>query len=351
MRITIIGAGNGGQAMAGHFSLLGHTVILYARHIQAVAAITQRKQVVLTGDIEGVGKLEKVTDNLAEAVSGAEVIMIVTTADAHKELAQQISGLVEDGQVIVLNPGRTLGALEFSHNLKTERRTYVAEAQTLMYACRTEAPGRVRVIRVKDRVLVAARPAIDTEHVVKVLNEIHDCFMPAKNILVTGLENIGAVFHPAIVIMNTASIEQGKQFNFYKDISPSTARLVSAVDKERLAIGESYGLALHSAEEWVTFAYSDVAEGSLLTELNSNPAYSEIPSPTSLDTRYLVEDVPTGILPMVELAKVTGVKVPLLSSILTIGQCLLGTDFSTTGRTLDSLGIGNLNADQILKNL
>lgn len=32
-RISIIGAGNGGQAMAGHLSLMGHEVKVYKKYI------------------------------------------------------------------------------------------------------------------------------------------------------------------------------------------------------------------------------------------------------------------------------------------------------------------------------
>lgn len=43
---------------------------------------------------------------------GAKIIMVVTPAAGHQDIAQRLSPYLEEGQIIVLNPGRTGGALE-----------------------------------------------------------------------------------------------------------------------------------------------------------------------------------------------------------------------------------------------
>lgn len=61
----------------------------------------------------------------------------------------------------------------------------------------------------------------------------------------------------------------------------------------------------------------------------------------------LLEDIPTGILPMIELGKVAGLKLPLMNSIYNLSECLLGIDFRKNGRTLRQLGFENLKVSQI----
>lgn len=352
MNISIIGAGNGGQAMAGHFALLGHNVKLYNRNLDNIKPILSSGEIALNDKIVGVGKLRIVTDDLQEAISNSEIIMVVTVATAHRELASKMAPFLKDGQTIVLNPGRTLGALEFYNEINkyTNTRVYIAEAQSLIYACRADSPGNVRIIGIKVRVPLAAFPTEDTDYVLEKVNKVFPCFIKAKNILHTSLENIGAILHPAVIIFNTAAIERGNLFYFYNDMTASVANFLEKIDQERLAIGQSLGIELLSLYDWVSYAYNDIEGESLLEKMRNNPAYFKIKSPSALESRLLFEDIPTGLLPMTEIAKLVKVRTPLMSSIIEIMQSLLGVNFYSCGRTLSNLGIHNISELMDLNN-
>jgi opine dehydrogenase len=354
MKITIIGAGNGGHAMAGHFGLLGYNVRLYSRYYSEISEIAKKGGVKLTGAINGFGKVAMVTDNIAEAVSGSEIIMIVTTATAHREIAELLLPCLEENQIIVLNPGRTCGAIEFNNVLKNagfQKNVFIAEAQSLIYACRITAPAEVRIIGVKDKVLLATLPKIHTNEVCNKLNTIYDCFVPAENVLVTGLENIGAIFHPTVVLFNAATIERGQQFFFYNDMTPSIASFIENVDKERLEIGKAFGFKLVPAVEWISQAYSNIKGDNLCEKMKNNPAYYNILAPTHLNNRFISEDIPSGVLPMIELAASNFIPTPLLTSIFQIYQSLTNRDFKRNGRTLKNLGLEGKTVSEILEML
>ena len=80
-----------------------------------------------------------------------------------------------------------------------------------------------------------------------------------------------------------------------------------------------------------------------------NPAYHDIKAPGSIFTRQLTEDIPTGLLPMSELGHLAGVETPLMDSIITIVSSLLGFDFRKNGRTLENLGLGDKNKQQVIE--
>lgn len=353
MKIAVIGGGNGGQAMAGHLALMGHDVRLYLRNRKLLEVLQRRKTIELKGCIRGTVKIGLITDNLEEAVIGTGIVMIVTTASAHGDLAQRLATILEDGQIVILNPGRTGGAMEFRHVLKERgcnTHPLLAEAQTLVYACRATSPGEVDVIGVKDKVFLAALPASDTDAVMHVIRRVYPCFIPVENVLHTSLENIGAIFHPGIVIFNAACIERGKQFYFYRDMTPSVAEFLEAMDRERLAVGAAYGIRLISAKDWVSFAYGHVEGETLCERMKNNPAYHNIMAPSRIDARQIMEDIPTGILPLTELGRIAEVKVPMMESILSICSFLLQNDFRQTGRTLERMGLGQCSdASQILQ--
>jgi opine dehydrogenase len=60
--------------------------------------------------------------------------------------------------------------------------------------------------------------------------------------------------------------------------------------------------------------------------------------PTSLDTRWVTEDVPFGLVPTIYLAKLAGVAVPLHQSALNIISACYGRDFSTDNDLLLEIG-------------
>lgn len=352
MNITIIGAGNGGRAMAGHFAWLGHRVTLYGRSLESIPAITQTKTISLSGKINGTAVLHEVTDDISEAMSEAELVMVVTTADAHKDVAAKIAPYIRDDQIIILNPGRTLGALEFSNELQkhaTNKRVFIAEAQSLIYACRAEDDNNVNIIGIKNKVLLAAYPASDTSYVLEKINQVYDCFVGVSNILSTSLENIGMLLHPSITILNAARIEKGERFYFYADMTPSVAAFISKIDRERIEVGRAFGVQLNTLSDWVSLAYEGIEGQNFYEKVLNNPAYGEIIAPTTLKNRYLLEDVPTGILPLVELARLSKVPTPLLESVLHISEVLVDQDFSINGRTLKNLGIDNLTVSELIQ--
>jgi opine dehydrogenase len=353
MNITIIGAGNGGQAMAAHFTLLGHKVCLFNRQLDSMGDVKSSKKIELKGRIDSVSYIDKVTDNYQEALMDAEIVMIVTVANAHKQIALEIAPFTTEGQIFILNPGRSFGALQFRKTYESisSKRIYVAETQSLIYACRIMSSGVVNVIGIKNKVPLSALPSSDTDYVINKINTVFNCFIKADNVLHTSLSNIGAILHPAIVLFNVSNIERKNRFYFYKDMTIEVSNFIIKLDKERLSIGKAYGLNLLSISDWISFSYEGITGDSFLDKIRNNPAYSEIYGPTHLTSRLLTEDIPTGIIPMISLAKKASIKTPLMIAILNMSMALLGINFDEDERSLVNLGLDDLNKDEFIRTL
>ena len=351
MKTCVIGTGNGGQAIAGWMAMQGHDVRLYGRNEMTIESLLSEGRISLHGAIEGVGVPSLITTDIHEAVRDSDIIMVVTTANAHVSIAKQIVGDLSDSHIIILNPGRTGGALEFKRALEEsgcKKRVYVAEAQTLVYACRLINNGEVNIIGVKDKVLLSAVPSSDTEYVLSKIIPVFSCFCAAENVLRTSLENIGAMFHPCVLLFNAATIERHDVFWFYRDMTPEIANFIEEFDKERLAVGRAYGIDLLSVNEWISYAYPATQGTTLCEKMRNNPAYHDIKSPSSIFTRQLTEDIPTGVLPIMELGEAAGVEVPLLRAMVDLCSRLLRIDFRKEGRTLENLGLAGKTKDEII---
>lgn len=352
MKIAIIGAGNGGQAIAGYLAMTGCQTSLYDIDVEKITALKKLGGVHLEGRINGFGKMDCITTDIEEAVKGAEIVMVTTVANAHIAVAKSLAPYIEEGQIIILNPGRTCGALVFKETISDcccKKRYYLGEAQTLVYACRLIENGFVNVIGIKDEVLLSGLPAADTNYILKKAKSLYPSFVKADNVLRTSLENIGAIFHPCVLLFNAATIERNNVFWFYRDMTEQVAEFIEKFDAERLAVGKAYGIELLGVKDWISFAYKDTEGDTLCERMRNNPAYHDIKSPSTIFTRQLTEDIPTGVLPIMQLGKVAGVETPLLESMVHICEALLNMDLHTNGRSMKNLGLEGMNKEEILK--
>ena len=72
-------------------------------------------------------------------------------------------------------------------------------------------------------------------------------------------------------------------------------------------------------------------------------------APTSLDTRYLLEDVPYGQLIYQELGRLAGVPTPTIDHIVHLASVIIGRDFRAEGLTLARMGFGDITKGEFLK--
>ena len=180
LKVAILGAGNGAHAIAGHLGLKAVPVRLYNKFEEEIVAIQKQGGVTVEGVVEGFGPVELVTSDPALVVGWADLIMVVVPAFAHRVMAETCAPHLHDGQIVVLNPGRTGGALEFANVLRDKgvrAQVRVAEAQSLVYACRLSGPAQVQIKGIKHQVPLAAFPATDNIRNVGILYGkcIHIC--------------------------------------------------------------------------------------------------------------------------------------------------------------------------------
>ncbi len=347
---AVIGAGNGGQAMAGFLALRNFGVNLWNRSEDKIAALNEIGGIILEGEISGFAQPNIMTHDMGEAVSGVQIVMVVVPASGHRDIAKQMAPWLTDGQVVVLNPGRTGGALEFRKVLREHgccADVTIAEAGTFIYASRTIEPGRSHIYGVKHQVPLSALPAIRTIDVVRQLRLAYPQFVPVESVLVTSFDNIGAIFHPLPTILNTGRIESGLEYQHYKDgITPSVAKALEKLDQERLSVANAFGVSVRSVLDWMEETY-EVKASSVYEAVQANPGYEGILAPRTLNTRYIFEDIPFSLVPLASMAQIAAVEVPLIESAITMASALHGIDYRANGRTAEMMGICGMTPEEI----
>lgn len=347
-QICVIGAGNGGSAVAGDMTLAGHACRLfefpeYAENIEPIIA---QGGIRVTGIARtGFARLDLATTVLAEAVAGAELIMVATQALAHERFAREVAPLLADGQAVVLWPGSggTLAVRRAWDQMGMDRQVLLAEAVTFPYCCRRlEGPGTVNIHRVDGPdMLLAALPGSDTPAVLEALEGTYaDVVRPGRSVLEPALYNVNIIVHPVGALLNMGRIEHSNgEFYMYREgLTPSVKKVIYAMDAERSALFTALGYEPYTYDEVFADCFNMSVEEFARTSSKG---------PLSMQDRYVTEDIPMGATLTASLGRKAGVPTPTYDAMIHLASVVNDTDYYALGRSLHNLGLDRLTLEEI----
>jgi opine dehydrogenase len=354
--VAVLGAGHGGCAAAADLGRRGYSVRLHARSAERLEPLRERGGIETRGVQQGLVPVDLITTDLAAAVGGADLIMLVVPSVAHEPYARALAPLLADGQPIMLNPGHTGGGLHFLHELR--RAGYRGEVRscetvTLTYITRMEGPATVNIYSYTTHLRFAALPGRNAAAMFALIKPLYPNIVQASSVLETGLGNINAIFHPPGMIMNAGWIERRHgDFLFYREgITTAVGRITAAVDAERLAVARALGvpavpfLEIFYEAGLTTKGARDA--GHIARACEESEPNRTIKAPPSLDHRYIHEDIGYGLVPMAELGRLAGVATPTIDALIGLAGLALGIDYARDGLTLERLGLAGKSAAEL----
>lgn len=354
LKVSVLGAGNGGQALSAHLAMKGIEVNLFEHpnFKNNVEEISKKGGIELSGRLRGFGKISLATTDIKKAIEGTSVIMIVAPSFAQKTFIEMAVPYLVDSQIIMLIPGN-FGSFEIKKILKKNGKNLtIVETNTLPYACRKIKEGKVNIWGVKTHVSIASLPAANIEKVAKILNEFFIMpLTPLNNSLEISFSNPNMIVHCPTMILNAGRIESTNgDFRFYCDgMTKSVCRIMEKMDEERMAIGKKLNLDLISTYDWLKETYN-LKGKDLHALLSTNPAYAQhgADAPKFLNHRYLTEDVPHLLVPVVSFGRLLGIQTPITDCIINLASVINGIDHLKKGRNLDILGLSGMSIEEIL---
>ena len=358
MKITVIGAGNGGKAMAADMTLAGHEVTLFEfpQFEENIQAIREKGGINLVGvGRNGFAKLQVITTDIEEALKNAEMIVNVMSAFGHKTSAKTCAPYLNNGQIVVLNPGSTLGSLEYLQVLKEEgvsANIKIGDVHTLTYAARGSGAD-VRILLEVKKLWLAAFPAANTPEVLAKFKQLYPLTEAGENVLDVGLNNGNPIAHPAPALLNAGRVEysQGEFYHYKEGITPHVANIVQALDDERMALCKKMGYpAIPSVERMYLMGYG-TTKSSLYDAYNTSPVFCgehPIKGPHSVMDRYYIEDTMYGLVTWSSLGRTIGVSTPTIDAVIHLISALHQKDyFSQAERRLETFGLSNLSVEEL----
>lgn len=352
-KVAVMGGGNGSHTIAADLTLKGLSVNLFELEEFAgnMSSVFDTGIIEMTGVAgSGSAKLNRVTTDIQLAVEDAEVIFIPLPGFVIEGYARRLAPLLKDGQVVVLMPG-TLSALEFRTMLRACGNTkdvVVAETGGLPFATRLIGPGIVKTFHIRAVCALAAIPGNRGRDVFHKIEGLYP-FELKETVLETGFGHLTPLLHPVGSLLNAGRIERshGEFYMYEEGMTPSVVRVMEALDRERMSIGEALRISLPTGVDMmVESGYGP--RGTLWESLNGSAGLTPVKGPTSLENRYVTEDVPFGLVAWASLGHAAGVTTPIMNSLIEIGSAVMGKNCWKTGRNIEKMGLKDLNPEQIM---
>lgn len=346
--IAILGGGNGAHTMAGDLALRGYRVRMYedAAFIGRLSVLQQTLTIRCKGLINGSGKIEMLTADMAKAIDGVKFIAVVTPSTAHVAVAQKLKGLVKKDQVILIYPGG-FGALEFKKVLGEEC-LVIVQTNNLPYDTRIDGPASIYCSGMSP-VSVAMFPADADRAILDEVMDISPFDKIYEDVLESDLSLVNPSVHSGPCLINIGAIEQQAlrgQFCMYEHFTFGAAKIDWAIDAERKAVGAALGYHLTPLEDFCE-PKGELKWQDIYQKMHGAPELTPITGPDTIWNRYLTEDCPNGLVPWSELGRLCGVPTPTMDAVISIYSLVHERDWRGIGIKLDTLGLDGMTAEEI----
>jgi opine dehydrogenase len=355
-KVAVLGAGSGGFMSAADFGLMGYEVALFSRSFDKIAGVKEKGGIeILDIDSRPTGEFGKVacaTDDIAEAVKGAQVIVNPIPYFVCEEYARLVAPHLEDGQVVLYlgKGGASLTWARVLREMGIDKRVYLADCNTLPYGASRKGDAQVRLENRTQNLIIATFPGKDIDHVIQVAEELYPSahgytLRAGQNAIDSILVDYNAITHTPPMICNAGRIERGdRDFHLFgkEENTPAVVRIIEKIDRERMAIGEKLGLKQYPLEEEIMLVkWNPNGEDHVLPLYDAihTPFLEVCEGPFSLNVRHLTEDIPYGLVTFSSLGRLVGVPTPFTDAVITLAEGLLDRDFRGIGRTIEVLGL------------
>jgi len=120
MRISVLGAGNGGCAVAADLTLKGHEVTLiktsHAVHDDNFRYMQEHDGEMTLNEFgtSSTARIHKLTRDISE-LQNSEIVVIYIQTNFHEQLIERIAPYLQDDQILLINPGYLSTAYVLKH--------------------------------------------------------------------------------------------------------------------------------------------------------------------------------------------------------------------------------------------
>ncbi len=354
MRIAILGAGNGGSAVAADLRIKGHDVTLIktskTMHMAHFKHLIDSKGLIslVENDKKTTVALNNVSTDLS-LIKNAELIIIYVQTNYHESLIKRMAPFLKDGHIVLIEPGYLSTAYFIEHCSRNNNITIV-EAESSPIDCRIVEPGTIRVSFRNVRNPLGVYPVNHKTEIEGKMSQLGYSFNYVSSVIEAALHNPNLVVHTVGAVMSIPRIEysKGDYCMYWEAFTPSVWNILLKLDDEKISVLERLGcpkLTYVEACKYRNTLDDSMDATSVFFEYARSPKV--VQGPHVVDSRYITEDVSQGLVLMESLANKFNIFTPVCTALIDIASAALKRDFRSEGRTIKKLGLKNV--EKIIK--
>jgi hypothetical protein len=281
------------------------------------------------------------TAELDAAVADAQAIFLTGPIHKQRTYAMVLADHLKDGQVLVIAPGRSLGAVEAAWMLRLggcRADVTLVETQGLPYWYAAQGTSLTLTPRVN---VAAATLPRGRDDAIASLGHILPNLNTCESVLASGFTDLSAAVEIPALIMGGAGLASGgftvpmggtplpENETFAALIGADQMRLIQTLAEERKAIAQAFGIrGLPDIETWIS-DYTGAAKGE-----------DTRPIPNHETARHMLRDGVIGsLVPLCSAAQLAGIAAPQTQAMISLTGAILDADVAASGRRLEMMGI------------
>lgn len=319
-KIAVIGGGNIGTQFACVCASKGYKVNVFSSKPElydgTLEVVDEYGKVI-------VGKLNKVTANIGEAVDGCKIIFVTHPAFRLKEVADQLLPYINEDMNICVIPGT--GGAEFAFRECLQAGVTLFGIQRVPAVARLEQYGkRVRCEGLRSELFLASIPSSKSEDLATLMSYFWGipCYALPNYLSVT-LTPSNPILHTTRLRTLFADYEEGKVYErnplFYGEWDNASSELLIACDDElqgmlkvmkKLDLHNVRSLKLHYESDNVEAMTKKICSIKSLHNLRSPMKQVKGGWIPDFQSRYFTADFPYGLAIIEELAEVLDFDAP-----------------------------------------
>ncbi|MEK1887251.1 MAG: NAD/NADP octopine/nopaline dehydrogenase family protein [Phyllobacterium sp.] len=340
MRVSILGAGAIAYGLAAYLAKAGHDPMLWSPSGERTKALAAGELLTATGAIEAAVPV-RIAKDCKDAIADADVVIIALPANGHKMAMDAVTPYLSEGVPVIISSHSSFGALYLSKQLAKRKVSLpIIVWGTTLVAGRQHGPTEIHVATIRQKLDVATLPSNALDQGFELCTTLFgDRFVKRDGLLAIALSNLNPQNHLGIALLNLTRMEKAEQWSQGGNVTPAVGRFIEALDAERLAIAAHFRIAVRTVEEHFSLSFhvplGSVSQMNQEMDRQGRGGFG----PTTIESRYILEDVPFGLLPTVFLGKISENPAMLHESGISILSAAYGRDLKADNDILPALGI------------
>ncbi len=339
MRVAVLGAGAIGLSYAALLEDRGHDVALLSPSGASTRDLATGAPLTASGQVTGSFR-PRIAIDMVDALDGAAAAIVAVPGNGARAVLDVLAPCLAPGQAVIISSQSSLSALYLSRALAARGLTVpIAAWSTTAAMGRRLSPTAVDVDTIRpliDRAILHELPDGAGAAVCAAL--FGDVFRDVDGLLAIAFSNLNPPIHLANSLANFTRMEKGEAWDNYDGITAAVGRMIEALDAERLAAAAAWGQTVRSAREHYELTFDYVTPGTVAEmAAQVHGRLNGPPGPKTVEHRFLTEDIPFGLAPLIRLGGMRDVALPLHEAGIRVASALMGRDLTAGNDLLDGL--------------